>query len=419
MLEYSGEKLNVFQGLSPKSLIKRYGSPLYVYNEKIIRENCRKMKSLVSYHNFNVHYSAKANSNLAILQIIRDEGLMVDAMSPGEIFAEMEVGFTPKQILYVANNVKKEDMLYAIERGILMSIDSISQLEQYGELNPGSKVALRFNPGVGDGHNKKTITAGKGTKFGIEISIENIVQIREICKKFHIKIVGVHMHIGSLFTNSAVFIESVKIICGVSRNFDDLDFIDLGGGFGVPYRKQEGEEGLNLPKLREDLDQLLYAFARIYGKDIEFKIEPGRFIVAESSAILGTVTSIKRNYGIKFVGTDIGFNAFLRPAMYDAHHDIEIFSQSKGPKLVEKVHIVGNICENSDNLGENRMIPQTKEGNIVAVMDTGAYGHVMSSNYNNMLRPAQVLIRHNSQPVLIRERDRIEDLISKDIPIEL
>ena len=176
----SSEK-NFFGKTDPVELIRTYGSPLYVYNENILRNSCRDLKNLVSYKNFKVNYSPKANSNLELLKIVRDEGLWVDAMSPGEIYVNIKAGYKPEEIFYISNNVDEEEFRYAIDAGVKISVDSISQLEMYGRLNPGGKVAIRINPGIGAGHHKKVVTGGKKTKFGIELKF--LPQVKEILTK--------------------------------------------------------------------------------------------------------------------------------------------------------------------------------------------------------------------------------------------
>ncbi|WP_161946383.1 diaminopimelate decarboxylase [Clostridium thermosuccinogenes] len=412
MKNYFTEQTNFFKGISPFEIIKEYGSPLYVYNESILRQRCREMKNFITYPNFSVNYSTKANSNLELLKIVREEGLNADAMSPGEIYVLLAAGFKPEQIFYISNNVSAEEMKYAIEKGIILSADSLSQLELYGKLNPGGKVAVRFNPGVGAGHHEKVVTAGKKTKFGV--NMDYISEVKEILKRYDLKLVGINQHIGSLFMEGKPYIEGVKSLLDIAKQFDDLEFVDLGGGFGIPYRKQEGQERLELKEFGSKLDQVLKDWIREYGKDITFKIEPGRYIVAECSVLLGTVHSIKNNYGVTYAGTDIGFNVLARPVMYDSHHDIEVYREGKLLKSTESdkpVYVVGNICESGDILAKDRMLPELKEGDILGIMDAGAYGYSMSSNYNNRLRPAEVLIRENGSISLIRRRDTLEDLM--------
>ncbi|WP_250230157.1 diaminopimelate decarboxylase [Anaeropeptidivorans aminofermentans] len=419
MIKLNGEvtdRENFFQGADPFELIEKYGSPLYIYNERILRQRVREMKNLVSYENFRVNFSAKANSNIAFLQIVKDEGIDVDAMSPGEIEAELMAGFKPENILYISNNVSEEEMQYAINKGIKTSVDSLSQLEQYGRLNPGGKVAVRFNPGVGAGHHKKVITGGKETKFGV--NEEYIPQVKEILEKYSLTLIGINQHIGSLFMDGGSYIEGAKNLINIAKHFEDLEFIDLGGGFGIPYKKQYGEERLNLSGLGEKLSEFIEAFVSEYGKKLIFKIEPGRYISAECGLLLGQVHAVKMNGDEKYIGTDLGFNVLARPMMYDSFHGIEVYTKRENPeKVTEIASIVGNICETGDIIAGKRELPVIHEGDIIGVLDAGAYGMVMSSNYNNRLRPAEVFIRENGEVKLVRKRDNIEDLLKNYISL--
>lgn len=389
-------------------LIEKYGSPLYVYDENTLRLRCREIKNLLPEKNFRVNYSAKANSNLALLKIVKDEGLDVDAMSPGEIYIQLHAGFLPEQIFYIGNNVSAEEMSYVIKNNILVSVDSLSQLELYGKINPGGKVAVRFNPGVGAGHHAKVVTAGKKTKFGVQK--EFVPQVKELLAKYNLNLVGINQHIGSLFMDSTPYIEGVKSLLEIAKEFPDLKFVDMGGGFGVPYK--EGEARLDLDKLSTDLDKVLTEFLKDYGnKDIKFKSEPGRYISAECGILLGEVYSVKENYGHKYVGTDLGFNVLARPVMYDAYHEIYVAKKNNDYSQKEEVSIVGNICETGDIIAKDRLLPKIDEGDIIAVKNAGAYGFSMDSNYNCRLKPAEVLITATGQDKLIRQRDKLENII--------
>lgn len=407
------DSVNFFQGNDPKELIEKFGSPLYVYNERILRERCRELKNLVSYPHFSVNYSTKANSNLAFLEVVQEEGLNVDAMSPGEIHVELMAGFKPEQIFYISNNVSKEEMQFAIDHNITMSVDSLSQLEQYGQLNPGGKIAARFNGGVGAGHHEKVVTAGKKTKFGI--NPEYIPEFKAILEKYNLTLVGINQHIGSLFMDGDKYVEGVHAILEIAKQFDNLEFIDLGGGFGMPYKKLDNQPRLDLKDLGEKLSKVMADFAKEYGKDITFKVEPGRYISAECSVLLGTVHAVKQNNVHKFAGTDIGFNVLIRPAMYDSHHDIEVYNDAD---TTEEITVVGNICESGDILAHDRVLPTMQVGDVIGVLDAGAYGYSMASNYNNRLRPAEVMIRENGEVVLTRKRDTFEDLTRNFISIK-
>ncbi len=405
----SSEK-KFFGNTDPFQLSEMYGSPLYVYNENILRRRCRDLKGLISYSNFTVNYSLKANSNLELVKIVRSEGLRVDAMSPGEIYINMLAGYKPEEILFISNNVNEDELRYAINAGVKISVDSVSQLEMFGKINPGGKVAFRLNPGVGAGHHEKVTTAGQKTKFGIEMS--HIPQVKKIIKEYNLRLIGINQHIGSLFMNSEAYLESTGNILSIATEFDDLEFIDLGGGFGIPYEKQSNQSRLNLQELGGKLSDIIHSWTSDYGKDIEFKIEPGRYIVAESSILLGSVNAIKMNYNIKYIGTDLGFNVLIRPVMYDSHHDIEIYRMNDTPSLKEEtVTVVGNICETGDIIAKDRKLPEIMEKDILGVLDSGAYGYSMSSNYNSRLRPAEVLIEADGNPRLIRRRDTLDDLV--------
>ena len=405
----SSEK-NFFGNTDPVLLTEKFGTPLYVYNENILRKRCRELKTLVPYKNFAVNFSPKANSNLEILRVIKEEGLRVDAMSPGEIFVNLKAGFKPNEIFYISNNVGEDEFKYAIHAGVKISVDSISQLEMYGKLNPGGEVAFRLNPGVGAGHHEKVVTAGAKTKFGIEIRY--ISEVKAILKEYNLRLTGINQHIGSLFMDGDAYIRSAETILSQAKEFEDLEFIDLGGGFGIPYKKQDNQARLNLKDMGLKLSDVINNWVKEYGKEIEFNIEPGRYIVAESSILLGKVNAVKKNYETKYIGTDIGFNVLVRPMMYDSHHDIEIYRNDDTPSLKEEiVRIVGNICETGDIVAKDRKLPEILEKDIIGVLDCGAYGFSMCSNYNNRLRPAEVLIDQKGDYRLIRRRDTLEDLV--------
>ncbi len=401
---------NFYGNTNPKALIQKYGSPIYVYNEYILKERCKEIKDLLQYPQFTVNYSAKANCNITLLKLIREAGIHVDTMSPGEIYVALKAGFKKDEILYIGNNVSREEMEDVIGQGIQVSVDSLSQLELFGRLNPGGQVAVRFNPGIGIGHHAKVITGGEKTKFGI--MVQDVPEVKKIAAQYSLRIVGINQHIGSLFLNSDVYISGVKELLNVASNFKTLDFIDFGGGFGIPYHKGDPDLRLDLAELGKKLDQVLQDWVTEYGKSITFKVEPGRYLVAECGVLLGSVYATKTNYNTKYIGTDLGFNVLMRPVLYDAYHEIEVYPHD-GRRAVkwEEVTIVGNICESGDRIAHNRQLPEIVTGDIIGIMDAGAYGYVMSSNYNNRLRPAEVLIRENGEEQLIRRRESLRDLL--------
>ncbi|MBQ7618475.1 MAG: alanine racemase, partial [Desulfovibrio sp.] len=274
------ESVNFFGQQSPKSLAKAFGTPLYIYNERILRANCRQLKSLCPLPNFGVNYSVKANANPSLLRIIREEGLVVDAMSPGELYLDQLAGFKPNEILYISNNNGPEEMAIALSQGVILSVDSLSQLEQVGQLSKGARVMVRLNPGLGQGHSDKVITAGKATKFGIVP--EKLEQILELLKKYELRLVGVNQHIGSLFMTPDGYLAAAKILLDLVETLPNelqkqLEIIDFGGGFGIPYHKHAGEERLNFEALGKALTKLLQDFSAKNNYQGRFLVEPGRY----------------------------------------------------------------------------------------------------------------------------------------------
>lgn len=405
---------NFFKGNDTKELLKKFGSPLYVYNEDILLERAREMKNLCDYDKFKVYYSAKANTSIGLLQILKREGIFVDATSMGEIFVEMEAGFSANEIIFVSNNITKDEMIFALEKNVRISVDSLSQLKQIGEIfkdkivpsfNGG--VAVRFNSGVGAGHSEKVVTGGKKTKFGI--NSEYIEDVKKVALEYGLTIIGIHQHIGSLFMDGTSYVEGVTNLINIAKEFPKLEFVDMGGGFGIPYKRAHGEERLDIQNLGKELTKYIKDFVNELGRDVEFVIEPGRYIACECGVTLGTVTSVKQNDVRKFIGCDIGFNVMQRPVMYDSYHEIEIHGENQE---TEPASVCGNICESGDTLCTDRMLPKAKVGDTICVLDTGAYGFTMSSSYNNRLRPAEVLIRSNGEVVLLRERETFESLVA-------
>ena len=399
----------IFNHIDARELAEKFGSPVYVYDEETLRMRCREMKNLVKYPHFQVNYSAKANTNVQLLKIIHEEGLHVDAMSPGEMFLEMKAGFPAEHITFIGNNVSAGEMKFARERGIYISVDSLSQLETLGQCCPGGEVSLRINTGIGAGHHAKVVTGGDHAKFGIVP--EDIPQALEIAEKSGLKVTGLNHHIGSLFMESGQYVLGAEKLLELAEQIPDLRIVDIGGGFGISY-EHDHPERLDLKKLGGELDALMERWVQKNGKEITLCIEPGRYVVAECGVILGRVTAVKKNHGIRFVGCNVGFNTLIRPAMYDSYHEIGIVPQKERPfKLYEEpVYLVGPICESGDKLTHDRPLPVCEVGDVVIVYEAGAYGFTMASNYNSQPLPAEIMIKMNGEIQVIRRAQTIEDL---------
>ena len=400
-----------------KELLEKYGSPLYVYEYDILMDRCQKMSDFKNYlekninKKVNMHYSTKANNNPAILKVIKEHGIYVDCMSPLELSINQKCGFKNYEILYVCNNITKEEMSLVNKNNILICLDSISQVETWGSINPNTEIMIRINPNTkGVGHSSSVVTSGKETKFGI--TEDNFSELFSICKQHNLKIIGIHQHLGSLFLNDKVndYIAGVKAGLDIIKNdFKDIKIIDLGGGFGVPY--MELEDQLDLIGVADELIAVLNPFIDSYPSVEEFKFEPGRFIPCEAGLLIGTVTALKHENNTWWIGTDIGMNELVRPSMYDAYHHVKVLTNN-----TEEItaNVCGNICESGDVLAKKRVLIKPNIGDIIIVENAGAYGYSMASNYTGRLRPAEVMLYSDSEK-LIRKRETIEYLESNII----
>lgn len=414
--EYT-DKINFFEDNAPADLLAEYGSPLYVYNERILRERCRELKNLSLHAGFMVSYSIKANSNPHLLKIIRSEGLHADAMSPGELYMDLLAGYEPDQILYISNNNSPDEMRNALDKGCLISVDSLSQLRMLGQIRRGERALCRINPGIGEGHHAKVVTGGANSKFGIDPNA--LPEITSILNEFDLRLAGFNQHIGSLFMTPDNYLAACKTLLQFverlpSELYRNLEIIDFGGGFGIPYHKFEREARLDLETLGHTLHELITEWSVRMAFEGSFIIEPGRYVAAECGTLLGQVTATKNNGPIRFVGTDIGFNVLMRPVLYGSWHDIEVYSEGARGEAIPQT-IVGNICESGDIIARDRLLPPLKTGDVIGILDAGAYGFSMASNYNERLLPAEVLLSESGSPKLIRRRQTLEDLI-RDLP---
>ncbi|MFC1629625.1 diaminopimelate decarboxylase [Patescibacteria group bacterium] len=384
---------------------ERFGTPTYVYDKGTIQDRLRRLFG-IPYQPKEILYAMKANSNPSILRILKEKGAGIDAVSPGEIALALRVGFPPTDILFTGNNITDAEMDFALQNGVLLNIDSLSRLAKLGQRYPGQRVCVRINPDVGAGHHDHCITGGPESKFGIWYSETD--RINEIAAQYNLRIIGVHQHIGSQILEVDKFSMAMDVLLRVAPEFPDLEFIDFGGGFGVPYTPEE--QPLNIEELGRMISETFSAFCQRYGKELTLVIEPGRYLVAEAGYLLTRANTVKRNPdGRVFVGVDSGFNHLVRPAMYGSYHEIVNISNPTGKE--EIVDIVGNLCESGDRFAKQRKISQARKGDLLVIKTAGAYGYSMSSRYNLRPRPPEVLVGPNNNLQLIRERETIENLI--------
>ena len=387
-----------------------FDSPLYVYDaNKIKHQYNRLVKSFKSVKNLQLNYAVKALSNISILKYLIDLGSGIDAVSIQEVHLALKGGINPEKIIYTPNGVSMDEIKFASELGVKINIDNLSVLEDFGNSHPEIPICIRINPHIMAGGNSNISVGHIDSKFGI--SIHQIPHLKRIVENTKIRINGVHMHTGSDILDIDVFLRAAEILFETANHFKDLDFIDFGSGFKVPY--YPGDSETNIEELGKKLSKRFNLFCKSYGKNLTLIFEPGKFLVSEAGKFICKVNSIKQTTSTVFAQVDSGFNHFLRPMMYGANHHIENISN---PDDTERYYsIVGYICE-TDTFASNRKISTISIGDLLCFNNAGAYCHTMSSNYNSRYRPAEVLYINN-QLKLIRKRENFDDLIRNQINI--
>ncbi len=393
-----------------EELVEKYGTPFYLYDQQTIINRINQMKQMVELPNVQINYATKANSNLEILKIMQAAGLKADATGLGEVYVNKQAGFTDEQIYVVGNNFSQQELSELAKQNLPISLDAIEQIEWLNQVAPCyQKVLIRVNPSFGAGDNASIITGGDQHKFGIDIC--DIPKALELLDKNKMKLIGINQHIGSLNLNYHSIVEAVKELIAIVQGFElnDLEVINFGGGFGINYYRRHYFEELNFKSLSEELTKILKTFLQKYpNKNVSLEFEPGRFLTAEAGVLIGQVTSIKKRGGIYYIGTDLGFSNFLRPTLYDSYHELEFLTANE---KVRKCNVVGNMCESGDYLAQNRELTIPAVGDTVIVYDTGAYGFSMASNYNNKLKPIELLLNNESTVEVIRQREALSDLL--------
>ena len=387
-----------------------FGSPLYVYDaNKIKYQYNRLVRSFKSVKNLQLNYAVKALSNISILKYLIDLGSGIDAVSIQEVHLALKGGINPEKIIYTPNGVSMDEIKFASELGVKINIDNLSVLEDFGNSHPEIPICIRINPHIMAGGNSNISVGHIDSKFGI--SIHQIPHLKRIVENTKIRINGVHMHTGSDILDIDVFLRAAEILFETANHFKDLDFIDFGSGFKVPY--YPGDSETNIEELGKKLSKRFNLFCKSYGKNLTLIFEPGKFLVSEAGKFICKVNSIKQTTSTVFAQVDSGFNHFLRPMMYGANHHIENISN---PDDTERYYsIVGYICE-TDTFASNRKVSTISIGDLLCFNNAGAYCHTMSSNYNSRYRPAEVLYINNELK-LIRKRENFDDLIRNQINI--
>ena len=390
------------------AIADEFGTPVYIYHAERIAEQYKKLKKAFSGCNARFFYACKSLTNVNVLKYMQTIGVSLDCVSINEVKLGLMAGFDKKDILYTPNCVDFEEVVEVKEMGVNINIDNISILEQFGHKFGNSyPVCIRLNPHIMAGGNYKISTGHIDSKFGI--SIHQMRHIERIVKSTNLNITGIHMHTGSEIKDVRVFLEGLEVMLNTSAHFPNLEFIDLGSGFKVPYQPGDAETDIN--DLGKKVAQAFVEFEKETGKKLQVWFEPGKYLVSQCGYFVVKTNVIKQTPAAVFAGVNSGFNHLIRPMMYDAYHHIENISNPAGPERI--YNVVGNICE-TDTFAWDRKLTEFREGDYLVFQNAGAYGFEMSSNFNSRLKPAEVMVVEGKAK-LIRQRDVFEDLLRNQI----
>ena len=407
--------MNTTNEIELKSLLalaEKYGSPLYVYDtQKIASQYQRITRAFTSVNSLQLNYAVKALSNISILKFFKQLDSGLDTVSIQEVQLGLAAGFNPKKIIYTPNGVSLEEIEDVAAKGVQINIDNLSILELFGQKHPNIPVCVRINPHIMAGGNSNISVGHIDSKFGI--SIHQVPHILRVVENTGMNINGIHMHTGSDILDIDTFVRATEILFDVTKQFKNIDFIDFGSGFKVPYK--EGDISTDIEQLGVQLSERFNEFCEEYGKEITLMFEPGKFLVSEAGYFLTKVNVVKQTTSTVFAGVDSGFNHLVRPMMYGSYHHITNISNPEG--RARYYSVVGYICE-TDTFGSNRRISEISEGDILCFNNAGAYCFSMASNYNSRFRPAEVMI-YEGKDYLIRHRETFEDITRNQEVIEL
>ena len=402
-----------FDGFDVEELAEEFDTPLYLISESRIRNNFKRLNDALAhnYQKVRIYYAAKANSNLSVLNTLKSEGAFLDAVSPGEVFLALKTGFSPEKILFTGTSVRDDELRFIAESDITVNIDSFSELKRLLSHVVPKVVSIRINPEIGSGHHDHCITAGRETKFGLweKETLKTYMTAKEAgVEKF-----GIHMHIGSGILDVEPIMLAFDNLLRLAKKIRDqigitFEFINMGGGLGVPYKPEDDK--LDLSKFSKRILSLFKRKVSEYDLGTPFFcLEPGRYLISDASILLTSVNTLKITPFKKFIGVDAGFNTLVRPSMYGSYHHLLVVNKLNALQN-ETYDVVGPICESGDILAKNRKLPQIEEGDLLAILNAGAYGFSMSSQYNSRPRAAEVLIK-DKKCLLVRERETFDSLL--------
>lgn len=402
-----------------RRIARVYHTPTYIFDENTIRSRCAQLKSAVTYPNTRILYACKALTLQAILKIILDEGLWIDASSVNEANRALYAGFDPEEIFYTGEGTPREVYRYLTERDFLINCTSIDQIRLLGSISPGYRCSLRVNPGEGHGETNRTNTGGPSSKHGIYF--DQLAEAKAVAESFELLIVGIHSHIGS-GTDLTHWLRIKDLTLDLAEQFEDLEFVDLGGGLPVVYNP-ETDHPMPLAEWGAAISASMDAFSKKVGKEVALFIEPGRFLVAECGMLIADVQAVKSTTDYNFAIVNTGLNHNIRPALYGAYHPIRFVShdeRSAGGSERDYV-IAGYLCESGDVFTANsngvlmpRRFPEIRVGDLMVMSHVGAYAHPMKSEYNSMNLPPSLLVDRNGAISVIERRGTLADMMLRE-----
>ncbi len=401
------------QGINPIELCEKYGTPLYVYDAQVIENQYNKLKSAFGdIKSLRINFAMKALSNINVLKLMRSLGSCVDTVSIQEVHLCLHAGFEPEQIGFTPSGVTWSEIEEAVGLKVKIHLDSVPVLEKFGQVYGDTyPVGIRLNPHIMAGGNLKISTAHERSKFGI--SILQVDDIQRVMRETGLVIDGLHQHTGSEIKEAETFLEVAEIMLETAKKFPDLQYLDFGGGFKVPYKPHD--KGTDMEKVGKAISKRFNEFCAEYGRELTLVFEPGKYIVAECGYLFVQVNVVKHNPSVSFAAVDSGLNHLIRPMMYDSYHEIVNVSNPLNDKKL--YNVVGYICE-TDNFAEDRPLPEITEGDILCLLNAGAYGFTMASNYNSRFKPAEVMI-YKGEDYLIRHRETMEDILKNQVEMDL
>jgi len=412
MLELNKESRKYeISGIDLNELTENYGTPLYVYDASTISKQYQLLNNAFPGVRLRLHYACKANSNISIMKLLKEEGAGLDAVSIEEVHLGLYAGFAAADIIYTPNSVDFSEIQEAVELGVRVNIDNLRILEQFGmQYGNTYPCCIRINPHIMAGGHAQISVGHIDSKFGI--SIHQMRHVLRLVESLQIRVEGLHMHTGSDILDAEVFLRGAALLFDAAFQFPDLVYLDFGSGFKVPYK--ENEEVTDIEETGRRISEVFTAFCREYGKELELKFEPGKFLVSEAGLLLVRANVVKQTTSTVFVGVNSGQNHLIRPMFYQAYHRIMNLSNPEGVRRLYSV--VGYICE-TDTFAYDRKLHEVREGDLLGIFNAGAYGYAMANQYNSRLRPAEVLIK-NGKVHLIRKRETIEDLLRNQLTSE-